>query len=92
MTTPAKPKVVGNVTAHARTRATHTLVQGAIAALLIGAATGTLQALHADHFTWATVGTSVATAAVMSVLSYVEHAWLGPYLGIKNGTGGSGKA
>lgn len=70
-------------TAVARERAQNTLLQGIAAAAIMGAATGALDVLHAGHFTWRAVGISTLTAALMSVLAYLQHAYAAPYLRIR---------
>lgn len=70
-------------TAVARVAARNTFLQGLLAAALIGACTGVLQATDAGDFTWATVGTGAATAALASIVAYLQHAYAAPYLAIR---------
>lgn len=63
--------------------ARNTIVQGLVAAAIVGASTGALEVLEAGDFTWRTVATATATATLMSVLSYLQHAYAAPYLRVR---------
>jgi hypothetical protein len=67
-----------------RLRAKNTLFQGLIAAVLVGVCGSVLQALNAGHISWQTLAVSVVTTAVTSGVAYAQHAWLAPYLAVKN--------
>jgi hypothetical protein len=60
-----------------------TLGQGLVAAAIVGASTGALEVLNAGDFTWRTVATAAGTAALMSVLAYLQHAYAAPYFAIR---------
>lgn len=63
--------------------ARNTLIQGLVAATVTGAITGGLEVLDAGDFTWRTVGITVASATLASLLAYVQHAYAAPYLRIR---------
>lgn len=63
--------------AHEATR--NTIVQGLIAAVLMGGATGILDALNKGTFTWHNVEVAVITSVITSAVAYLQHAYVGPY-------------
>jgi hypothetical protein len=68
------------------THVKNTLLQGLIAAAVMGASTALLAWLKAGTFSWQILAISVITTALTSAVAYVQHAYVAPYLRISRGT------
>jgi hypothetical protein len=68
-----------------RRAATHALRDGLIAAAVVGAASGALDALTQAHISWRTAAVSVLTATLTSVVAYARANYVTPYVNIKRG-------
>lgn len=66
----------------AKTATQNTIIQGLIAAVLMGAATGVLDALNKGTFSWHTIEIAVITSVITSGVAYLQHAYVGPYYNI----------
>ena len=63
----------------------NTLLQGLLAAAIVGGASGALEVLNAGDFTWRTVATAAGTGVLMSALAYLQHAYAAPFLANRRG-------
>lgn len=76
---------MSQLTDEARDRAKRTFIQGLVATVVISVLSALAEWLQAGDFSLRTLGVAAATAVTMSVLAYLQRAYVDPYRAISKG-------